>query len=303
MNTTSTSTNRNNSSLSRRNKSNNLIKSSSATNIHESVNKNYLPKISSFKSKTRNKNEKSFLKSNSTEYNNSNIKYSFNYSFHITNIGEKNKNIVKINNNKFIKHFFQRKKKINENAKIKQNNSKLNLNKTFFSQNLNKFTNKKFIFKVPEIGRNKFITMKKTMTKVNSVRQPLKFNKNKSKSNLEFENELHKQLNNSILKKISRCSSTKFNNKIKNKIKENEKINIENLNISESNSINNLQKLEKKYNLNITNSSLNYNGIMNEFILEKDIEGPEHIHLLLVDLIQKGRKKMNELSSKFDENN
>ena len=289
MSSTTTATNRNNTSLTRRNINNHLIKSSSTTNIQESIKDNFLQKVSSFKFKTRN-HEKKILKSNNSEKDYKNIKYSFNYSFHNINVGEKNKNIFKINNNKNLKNCFQRKKKTNENTKFKL---KKNLNQTFFPQHFNKYSNKNFSFKVIEIERNKLFNTKKSVSKLKSVKQFIKLNKDKSKSNLEFENIFQKKFKNSMFKKI-RCSSLVLNERNKKKIEySNSKI----LNISLSN--NNLEKLKKKYNLNINNTS--FNRIINDINIEKDLEGPEHIHFLLVDLIQKGKKKMNELSSKFNE--
>ena len=48
MSSTTTATNRNNTSLTRRNINNHLIKSSSTTNIQESIKDNFLQKVSSF---------------------------------------------------------------------------------------------------------------------------------------------------------------------------------------------------------------------------------------------------------------
>ena len=59
--------------------------------------------------------------------------------------------------------------------------------------------------------------------------------------------------------------------------------------------------MERKFSLNEKKLNINYVDIINEPIFENDLEGPENIHILLVDLIQKGKKKMNELSYQFNE--
>ena len=95
MSATTTSTNRNNTSLTRRNINNHLIKSSSTTNIQESIKDKFLQKVSSFKFKTRN-HEKKILKSNNSEKDYKNIKYSFNYSFHNIKLVKKIKIFLKL---------------------------------------------------------------------------------------------------------------------------------------------------------------------------------------------------------------
>ena len=92
-----------------------------------------------------------------------------------------------------------------------------------------------------------------------------------------------------------RCLSSKLINKKEN-------IYLNNLNISSSNSINDLNK-EKKNNNDNNNLSYNnncINTVQNDILSERDLEGPEIIHFSLVELIQKGNKKMNALANKFN---
>ena len=288
----------------------NLLKSSSASIVKKSNYENYLEKISSFKHKTRNKikNQNINICSTETEFKNTKFTTSFNNTNN-NNISV-NKNIANnisfriinhssniYNNNKFVKTLYQR-KKIGEIIKVNKNsNSKKNNIKIFNSQKLNKYSKKNFNNKVKEIGKTKLLKLKQIGMTVNSVRHSIKLNKEKQKENLEFENELYKNIKteNEIEKKSFRCLSSKLINKKEN-------IYLNNLNISSSNSINDLNK-EKKNNNDNNNLSYNnncINTVQNDILSERDLEGPEIIHFSLVELIQKGNKKMNALANKFN---
>ena len=90
---------------------------------------------------------------------------------------------------------------------------------------------------------------------VNSVRHSIKLNKEKQKENLEFENELYKNIKteNEINKKSFRCLSSKVINKKEN-------IYLNHLNISSSNSVNDINKEKKE------NNDLSYNNNCNKHI-------------------------------------
>ena len=63
-----------------------------------------------------------------------------------------------------------------------------------------------------------------------------------------------------------------------------------------------LTKNNKKFNNKITTSYNNCTtSTQNEILTsERDLEGPEIIHFSLVELIQKGNKKMNDLANQFE---
>ena len=282
----------------------NLLKSSSASIVKKSNYENYLEKISSFKHKTRNK-----INSTETEFKNTKFTTSFNNTNN-NNISV-NKNIANnisfriinhssniYNNNKFVKTLYQRKKigeiiKVNKNSNSKKNNFSSN-EKIFNSQKLNKYSKKNFNNKVKEIGKTKLLKLKQIGMTVNSVRHSIKLNKEKQKENIEFENELYKNINteNEINKKSFRCLSSKVINKKEN-------IYLNHLNISSSNSVNDINK-EKKENNDLSYNNNCITTVQNELLSERDLEGPEIIHFSLVELIQKGNKKMNALANQFN---
>ena len=289
----------------------NLLKSSSASIVKKSNYENYLEKISSFKHKTRNKikNQNINICSTETEFKNTKFTTSFNNTNN-NNISV-NKNIANnisfriinhssniYNNNKFVKTLYQRKKigeiiKVNKNSNSKKNNFSSN-EKIFNSQKLNKYSKKNFNNKVKEIGKTKLLKLKQIGMTVNSVRHSIKLNKEKQKENLEFENELYKNIKteNEIEKKSFRCLSTKLINKKEN-------IYLNHLNISSSNSVNDINK-EKKENNDLSYNNNCITTVQNELLSERDLEGPEIIHFSLVELIQKGNKKMNALANQFN---
>ena len=289
----------------------NLLKSSSASIVKKSNYENYLEKISSFKHKTRNKikNQNINICSTETEFKNTKFTTSFNNTNN-NNISV-NKNIANnisfriinhssniYNNNKFVKTLYQRKKigeiiKVNKNSNSKKNNISSN-EKIFNSQKLNKYSKKNFNNKVKEIGKTKLLKLKQIGMTVNSVRHSIKLNKEKQKENLEFENELYKNIKteNEINKKSFRCLSSKVINKKEN-------IYLNHLNISSSNSVNDINK-EKKENNDLSYNNNCINTVQNDILSERDLEGPEIIHFSLVELIQKGNKKMNALANKFN---
>ena len=289
----------------------NLLKSSSASIVKKSNYENYLEKISSFKHKTRNKikNQNINICSTETEFKNTKFTTSFNNTNN-NNISV-NKNIANnisfriinhssniYNNNKFVKTLYQRKKigeiiKVNKNSNSKKNNISSN-EKIFNSQKLNKYSKKNFNNKVKEIGKTKLLKLKQIGMTVNSVRHSIKLNKEKQKENLEFENELYKNIKteNEINKKSFRCLSSKVINKKEN-------IYLNHLNISSSNSVNDINK-EKKENNDLSYNNNCITTVQNELLSERDLEGPEIIHFSLVELIQKGNKKMNALANKFN---
>ena len=202
------------------------------------------------------------------------------------------------NNNKFVKTLYQRKKigeiiKVNKNSNSKKNNISSN-EKIFNSQKLNKYSKKNFNNKVKEIGKTKLLKLKQIGMTVNSVRHSIKLNKEKQKENIEFENELYKNINteNEINKKSFRCLSSKVINKKEN-------IYLNHLNISSSNSVNDINK-EKKENNDLSYNNNCITTVQNELLSERDLEGPEIIHFSLVELIQKGNKKMNALANQFN---
>ena len=294
----------------------NLLKSSSASIVQKSSYNNYLCKITSSKNKTRNKNNNSNFKLSSTEieqknsknnnllYNNTsnipqNKKLANNISFKIINHSSKNSNNI---NKKFVKTLYQRKKigeiiKVNTNntSNIKSKNKNISNNKLYNSEQLTK-NNNNFNNKVKEIGKTKLFNLKHIGITVNSVRHSIKLNKEK-KVNYEFENELYKNnTENSQIEKITtRCLSSKLINNKNNII-------LNNLNFSSSNSVKDLNKLEKKESNNkVTTSYNNCTTTQNEVLIsERDLEGPENIHFSLVELIQKGNKKMNDLANQFE---
>ena len=289
----------------------NLLKSSSASIVKKSNYENYLEKISSFKHKTRNKikNQNINICSTETEFKNTKFTTSFNNTNN-NNISV-NKNIANnisfriinhssniYNNNKFVKTLYQRKKigeiiKVNKNSNSKKNNISSN-EKIFNSQKLNKYSKKNFNNKVKEIGKTKLLKLKQIGMTVNSVRHSIKLNKEKQKENLEFENELYKNIKteNEINKKSFRCLSSKVINKKEN-------IYLNHLNISSSNSVNDINK-EKKENNDLSYNNNCITTVQNELLSERDLEGPEIIHFSLVELIQKGNKKMNDLANQFE---
>ena len=289
----------------------NLLKSSSASIVKKSNYENYLEKISSFKHKTRNKikNQNINICSTETEFKNTKFTTSFNNTNN-NNISV-NKNIANnisfriinhssniYNNNKFVKTLYQRKKigeiiKVNKNSNSKKNNISSN-EKIFNSQKLNKYSKKNFNNKVKEIGKTKLLKLKQIGMTVNSVRHSIKLNKEKQKENIEFENELYKNINteNEINKKSFRCLSSKLINKKEN-------IYLNHLNISSSNSVNDINK-EKKENNDLSYNNNCITTVQNELLSERDLEGPEIIHFSLVELIQKGNKKMNALANQFN---
>jgi hypothetical protein len=289
----------------------NLLKSSSASIVKKSNYENYLEKISSFKHKTRNKikNQNINICSTETEFKNTKFTTSFNNTNN-NNISV-NKNIANnisfriinhssniYNNNKFVKTLYQRKKigeiiKVNKNSNSKKNNISSN-EKIFNSQKLNKYSKKNFNNKVKEIGKTKLLKLKQIGMTVNSVRHSIKLNKEKQKENLEFENELYKNIKteNEINKKSFRCLSSKVINKKEN-------IYLNHLNISSSNSVNDINK-EKKENNDLSYNNNCITTVQNELLSERDLEGPEIIHFSLVELIQKGNKKMNALANQFN---
>ena len=289
----------------------NLLKSSSASIVKKSNYKKYIEKISSFKHKTRNKikNQNINICSTETEFKNTKFTTSFNNTNN-NNISV-NKNIANnisfriinhssniYNNNKFVKTLYQRKKigeiiKVNKNSNSKKNNISSN-EKIFNSQKLNKYSKKNFNNKVKEIGKTKLLKLKQIGMTVNSVRHSIKLNKEKQKENIEFENELYKNINteNEINKKSFRCLSSKVINKKEN-------IYLNHLNISSSNSVNDINK-EKKENNDLSYNNNCITTVQNELLSERDLEGPEIIHFSLVELIQKGNKKMNALANQFN---
>ena len=289
----------------------NLLKSSSASIVKKSNYENYLEKISSFKHKTRNKikNQNINICSTETEFKNTKFTTSFNNTNN-NNISV-NKNIANnisfriinhssniYNNNKFVKTLYQRKKigeiiKVNKNSNSKKNNISSN-EKIFNSQKLNKYSKKNFNNKVKEIGKTKLLKLKQIGMTVNSVRHSIKLNKEKQKENIEFENELYKNINteNEINKKSFRCLSSKVINKKEN-------IYLNHLNISSSNSVNDINK-EKKENNDLSYNNNCITTVQNELLSERDLEGPEIIHFSFVELIQKGNKKMNALANQFN---
>ena len=311
---TSTSSNRIIEKPQKKKTNNHLLKSSSASIVQKTNYNNYLDKISSFKDKTRNKNKNLNSKISSTETENKNYKYNFtfnnsnnisinknianNISFKVINHSSKNSN----NNNKFLKTIYQRKNigeiiKVNTNSNPKNNNNlKISPNqKIFNSQKINKLTKKSFENKVKEIGKKKLLKLKQIGTTVNSVRHSIKLNKEKQKINLEFENELYKNNitdNSQIEKKSTRCLSSKSISKKENKY-------LNNLNISSSNSVKDLYNLEKKYNDKVTSSYNNFTTTLQNEILysDRDLEGPEIIHFSVVELIQKGNRKMEDIAN------
>ena len=289
----------------------NLLKSSSASIVKKSNYENYLEKISSFKHKTRNKikNQNINICSTETEFKNTKFTTSFNNTNN-NNISV-NKNIANnisfriinhssniYNNNKFVKTLYQRKKigeiiKVNKNSNSKKNNISSN-EKIFNSQKLNKYSKKNFNNKVKEIGKTKLLKLKQIGMTVNSVRHSIKLNKEKQKENLEFENELYKNIKteNEINKKSFRCLSSKVINKKEN-------IYLNHLNISSSNSVNDINK-EKKENNDLSYNNNCITTVQNELLSERDLEGPEIINFSLVELIQKENKKMNALANQFN---
>ena len=299
MSITTSSTNRNYTlSLSQRNKTKKLIKSVSACNAYDSIYNKNNQKIL-FQSKTRNKNnEQNLLKYTSSENGCSNLKLTFNSTFHITNLKSK-LNKFQNNKTKFMENFFRRKKNIDENIKINKNK---NINKTYNSQYLYKYSNKKINYNKTVIKSHNLLNIKQYNSKTNNIKQSIKINKIKGK--VEFENKLYKKNNNSITKKLIRSSSVKLNNRLN--IFNNKKIEnnlLQHINISLSDSSKKLGKLKKNYYLidNI-NSNRNNNSNINDYFLIKDLDGPENIHFILVNIIQKGKQQMSQLSSKFNEN-
>ena len=299
MSITTSSTNRNYTlSLSQRNKTKKLIKSVSACNAYDSIYNKNNQKIL-FQSKTRNKNnEQNLLKYTISENGCSNLKLTFNSTFHITNLKSK-LNKFQNNKTKFMENFFRRKKNIDENIKI---NTNKNINKTYNSQYLYKYSNKKINYNKTVIKSHTLLNIKQYNSKTNNIKQSIKINKIKGK--VEFENKLYKKNNNSITKKLIRSSSVKLNNRLNtfnNKKIENNLL--QHLNISLSDSSKKLGKLKKNYYLidNI-NSNRNNNSNINDYFLIKDLDGPENIHFILVNIIQKGKQQMSQLSSKFNEN-
>ena len=294
----------------------NLLKSSSASIVQKSNYDNYLNKITSFKNKTRNKNKNSNFKLSFSEieqknpknnilYNNSNNisgnkKLANNISFKIINHSSKNSCNI---NKKFVKTLYQRKKigeiiKVNTNntSKIISQNKNTSNNKIHNSEKLTK-NYKNFNNKIKEIGKTKLFNLKQIGITVNSVRHSVKLNKEK-KVNYEFENELYKNNteNFDIEKITTRCLSSKLINSKNNII-------LNNLNFSSSNSVKDLSKLEKKDSNNKITTSYNNctTSTQNEILTsERDLEGPEIIHFSLVELIQKGNKKMNDLANQFE---
>ncbi len=310
---TSTSSNRIIDLPQKKKNNNHLLKSSSASIVQKTNYNNYLDKLSSFKNKTRNKNKNFNSKISPTETENNNYKYNFtfnisnnisinknianNISFKVINHSSKNSN----NNNKFLKTIYQRKNigeiiKVNTNSNSKNNNSKISPNqKIFNSQKINKLTKKCFENKVKENGKSKLLKLKQIGTTVNSVRHTIKLNKEKQKINLEFENELYKNNitdNSKNEKKTTRCLSSKS-------ISKKENIYLNNLNISSSNSVKDLYNLEKKDNDKVTTSYNNCTTTVQNEILysDRDLEGPEIIHFSVVELIQKGNRKMEDIAN------
>ena len=289
----------------------NLLKSSSASIVKKSNYENYLEKISSFKHKTRNKIKNQNINICSTETELKNTKFTTSFNNTNNNNISVNKNIANnisfriinhssniYNNNKFVKTLYQRKKigeiiKVNKNSNSKKNNISSN-EKIFNSQKLNKYSKKNFNNKVKEIGKTKLLKLKQIGMTVNSVRHSIKLNKEKQKENLEFENELYKNIKteNEINKKSFRCLSSKVINKKEN-------IYLNHLNISSSNSVNDINK-EKKENNDLSYNNNCITTVQNELLSERDLEGPEIIHFSLVELIQKGNKKMNALANQFN---
>ena len=310
---TSTSSNRIIDLPQKKKNNNHLLKSSSASIVQKTNYNNYLDKLSSFKNKTRNKNKNLNSKISPTETENNNYKYNFtfnisnnisinknianNISFKVINHSSKNSN----NNNKFLKTIYQRKNigeiiKVNTNSNSKNNNSKISPNqKIFNSQKINKLSKKCFENKAKVNGKSKLLKLKQIGTTVNSVRHTIKLNKEKQKINLEFENELYKNNitdNSKNEKKTTRCLSSKS-------ISKKENIYLNNLNISSSNSVKDLYNLEKKDNDKVTTSYNNCTTTVQNEILysDRDLEGPEIIHFSVVELIQKGNRKMEDIAN------
>ena len=311
MSTSSSSNKIIDSSLNKKKLNKNLLKSSSASIVKNLNYENYLEKISSLHHKTRNKIKNSNINIYSTETEFKNTKFTTSFNNTNNNNISVNKNIANnisfriinhssniYNNNKFVKTLYQRKKigeiiKVNKNPKSKKNNISSN-EKIFNSQKLNKYSKKNFNNKVKEIGKTKLLKLKQIGMTVNSVRHSIKLNKEKQKENLEFENELYKNIKteNEINKKSFRCLSSKVINKKEN-------IYLNHLNISSSNSVNDINK-EKKENNDLSYNNNCITTVQNELLSERDLEGPEIIHFSLVELIQKGNKKMNALANQFN---
>ena len=346
---------------------NRLIKSPSTSSNNYSIYDKYMNKLSLYKSKSRNIENK-LRKNNSLTSKYQSKLGNSQTSFNLSNFESDNK----LNNNNFsafskiMEHYFQQKSK--EMLKRKQN---VPLRKNYYK-------NKKIVV---EINSNNSTYNKKNDPGNNIINQhynPLSKKKIENKNNNYSTNNINRlkttrnrNLSMKDIENISYLSSSKIlNNTNSNKIKKKENIIVKKIFQSDNNQIkinkkktpsspsycsntnrnlnsnkkirqikknNSLKKndsnlseisaLEKKYNILFnandnnnkiyisknTNSKVNYTSLsevtkpntLNTKIEKKEdeLEGPENIHFSLVDLIQKGRKKMEEIVDNLNKNN
>ncbi len=347
---------------------NRLIKSSSTTSNNYSIYDKYMNKMSLYKSKSRNIENK-LRKNNSLTSKYQSKLGNSQTSFNLSNFESDNK----LNNNNFsafskiMEHYFQQKSK--EMLKRKQNvplrknyyknkkivveinsnnstyNKKNDPGNNIINQHYNPLSKKKIENKNNNCGtdnvnrlkttRNRNLSMKDIENTSNYSSKILNCtyaNKTKTqkKDNIIVK-KIFKSDNNQIKinKKKTPTSPSYFSNTSRN-LNSNKKI----LQINKNNSLkkndSNLSEitaLEKKYNILFnsndnnnkmytsrnTNSKVNYTSLsevtkpntLNTKIEKKEdeLEGPENIHFSLVDLIQKGKKKMEEICGNLNKNN
>ena len=240
----------------------------------------------------------------------------------------KNKKIVveiNSNNSAYNKKNNLGNKIINQHLKqITKRKTENKNNNNIINNNINRFkTTRNRNLSMKDIENISYLSSSKILNNTNS-------NKIKKKENIIVK-KIFQSDNNQI--KINKkktplspsyCSNTNRNlnsNKKIRQIKKNNSLKKNDSNLSE------ISALEKKYNILFntndnnnkiyisknTNSKVNYTSLsevtkpntLNTKIEKKEdeLEGPENIHFSLVDLIQKGRKKMEEIVGNLNKNN
>ena len=346
---------------------NRLIKSSSTSSNNYSIYDKYMNKLSLYKSKSRNIENK-LRKNNSLTSKYQSKLGNSQTSFNLSNFESDNK----LNNNNFsafskiMEHYFQQKSKemlkrkqnvpLRKNyyknkkivVEINSNNSTYNkkndpgnniINQHYNPLSKKKIENKNNNYSTNNINRlkttrNRNLSMKDIENTSNYSSKILNCtyaNKTKTKKDNIIVKKIFKSDNNQIKinKKKTPTSPSYFSNTSRN-LNSNKKI----LQINKNNSLkkndsnlSEISALEKKYNILFnsndnnnkiytsrnTNSKVNYTSLsevtkpntLNTKIEKKEdeLEGPENIHFSLVDLIQKGRKKMEEICGNLNKNN
>ena len=329
--------NSNNEKINNQKSRNRLVKSSSTgvNNLYEK----YIDKIYLNKNNTRNK-ENDLRKYNSSASKvNNNKKNTSNSSFNSFNQdGEKiMKNNVHLHSfSKIMEKYFQQKnKEINHNKKYNNINRNCESNRSniYFSnnkkgniinQNLNKNKNESINIishNKNKSSRNKNLSMREIDS--TSYVKSLKHTHNNFRKENIYPKKIYQLDSNIIIKKANQETSP--SNK-KNKSVYKNLFNNENKKSRNKNKSNSLKKtdsncseieIEKKYNLIFSSDSKinNLNKLTFPSLKNGDsditkpntlntkideLEGPEIIHFSLIDLIQRGKKRMEEISNNLD---